>query len=313
MKAIWIERHGGPEVLQVSEAGPAARTGEALIAVKACGINHLNIWVEGGTAVPLPLVMGTDAAGVVLRLRTAADEGRRRAVAFPARGAACARLRARRGRALASRSTGRGGTAGWRSAWRCRPGIPSRRSSTSSRQRSPVSYHRLAADRPGSAPSRRDRPDPGAGAASTAAIRSAFLGADRATSSTAAKLEHARRQGAEVVVNYRTEDVAARVKEATGGRGIGRGGPRRGHLGGRPRLSRQGQPLRLLRRTTGQGQGEHRRSFTSEPVAPRLHAGDADLREVLGLMARTASARSSTARTASTSRMPIAAWRRASR
>ena len=39
-----------------------------MIAVKACGLNHLDIWTRqgGGRVVSLPLIMGTDAAGVVL-------------------------------------------------------------------------------------------------------------------------------------------------------------------------------------------------------------------------------------------------------
>jgi NADPH:quinone reductase-like Zn-dependent oxidoreductase len=57
---------------------------------------------------------------------------------------------------------------------------------------------------------------------STAAIQIAsFLGGRvLATSSTPKKLEHAKSCGAEVVVNYGSEDVAARVDEWTRGRGV---------------------------------------------------------------------------------------------
>ncbi len=57
---------------------------------------------------------------------------------------------------------------------------------------------------------------------STAAIQIAkFLGARiAATSSTPQKLEHARRQGAELAIDYRSEDVAAKALEWTEGRGV---------------------------------------------------------------------------------------------
>ncbi len=69
MRAVWIARHGGPEVLEVCERpDPRRGPGDALIAVKACGLNHLDIWVRlgGPRGFPLPLVPGTDAVGVVL-------------------------------------------------------------------------------------------------------------------------------------------------------------------------------------------------------------------------------------------------------
>jgi NADPH:quinone reductase-like Zn-dependent oxidoreductase len=57
---------------------------------------------------------------------------------------------------------------------------------------------------------------------STAAIQIAkFLGAKiAATSSTPEKLAHAARCGASLTLNYRTEDVPAKILEWTGGRGV---------------------------------------------------------------------------------------------
>src|SRR6059036_626035 len=93
MRAVWLDRHGGPEVLKVSERPePATGPGDALVEVKACGINHLDLWVRKGgpRGFPIPLVLGSDAAGVVRRappgsLWKPGDE----VVVYPAEG--CAR------------------------------------------------------------------------------------------------------------------------------------------------------------------------------------------------------------------------------
>ena len=74
MKTVWIEEHGGPEVLRVSDRPePERGPSDVLVEVKACGLNHLDIWVRKGgpRGFPLPLVPGSDAAGVV----KAAPEG----------------------------------------------------------------------------------------------------------------------------------------------------------------------------------------------------------------------------------------------
>ncbi|PWS37584.1 NADPH:quinone reductase [Falsiroseomonas bella] len=65
----------------------------------------------------------------------------------------------------------------------------------------------------------------GAGAVGHYAIQMAkLLGATQviATVSSVEKAAHARAAGADLVLNYREEDVAARVAEATGGRGVDR-------------------------------------------------------------------------------------------
>ena len=64
----------------------------------------------------------------------------------------------------------------------------------------------------------------GAGAVSCYAIQFARHNGARvfATVSSPEKAAHARRYGAHEVIDYRTEDVAARVRELTGGRGVDR-------------------------------------------------------------------------------------------
>jgi NADPH:quinone reductase-like Zn-dependent oxidoreductase len=69
MKAVIFAQHGGPEVLQFTDAAdPQIRADEVLIEVRACALNHLDVWVRGGLPgikIPLPHILGNDVAGVV--------------------------------------------------------------------------------------------------------------------------------------------------------------------------------------------------------------------------------------------------------
>ncbi|QRK10458.1 zinc-binding dehydrogenase [Archangium violaceum] len=69
MKAVAIQQHGGPEVLQVVELPePAPRAQDVLVRVKAVALNHLDIWLRrGGSGLrpSLPHVPGSNVAGVV--------------------------------------------------------------------------------------------------------------------------------------------------------------------------------------------------------------------------------------------------------
>jgi NADPH:quinone reductase-like Zn-dependent oxidoreductase len=69
MKAVTFNQHGGPEVLQYGDvAEPTIKANEVLIEIRACALNHLDIWVRGGLPgiqIPLPHILGNDIAGVV--------------------------------------------------------------------------------------------------------------------------------------------------------------------------------------------------------------------------------------------------------
>jgi NADPH:quinone reductase-like Zn-dependent oxidoreductase len=69
MKAIIFEQHGGPEVLKPAEVpDPQIKANEVLIEVRACALNHLDVWVRNGMPgikIPLPHILGNDIAGVV--------------------------------------------------------------------------------------------------------------------------------------------------------------------------------------------------------------------------------------------------------
>lgn len=69
MRAVWITRHGGPEVLQVREApDPAPKAGEVRIRVRAAGLNFAEVMARQGLypdAPRPPCVVGYEVAGVV--------------------------------------------------------------------------------------------------------------------------------------------------------------------------------------------------------------------------------------------------------
>ena len=69
MKAVVLDRFGGPEVLELREVpAPVAGPGEALVEVRACGINHLDLWVRQGLRgvdVQMPHILGNDVVGVI--------------------------------------------------------------------------------------------------------------------------------------------------------------------------------------------------------------------------------------------------------
>jgi NADPH:quinone reductase-like Zn-dependent oxidoreductase len=69
MRAVVFEQHGGPEVLHLAERPtPVPRADEVLVEVRACALNHLDVWTRRGIPgidVPLPHILGNDIAGVV--------------------------------------------------------------------------------------------------------------------------------------------------------------------------------------------------------------------------------------------------------
>src|SRR5260370_22608600 len=69
MKAVIFSQHGGPEVLKYAEvADPQIKANEVLVEVRACALNHLDVWVRAGLPgikIPLPHILGDDLAGAV--------------------------------------------------------------------------------------------------------------------------------------------------------------------------------------------------------------------------------------------------------
>jgi len=70
MKAIQVSQVGGPEVLALVDAAtPELKPNEALIQIKAAGVNFIDVYFrEGRYPAPLPFINGQEAAGVIVEV-----------------------------------------------------------------------------------------------------------------------------------------------------------------------------------------------------------------------------------------------------
>lgn len=70
MNAVRIHQYGGPEVLRYEDVpDPVLRKDQVLIRVRACAMNHLDLWVRKGTTrSPLPHILGSDIAGEIVEI-----------------------------------------------------------------------------------------------------------------------------------------------------------------------------------------------------------------------------------------------------
>ena len=69
MKAVRFHEHGDADVLRYEDAPvPEPEAGDALVRVRACALNHLDIWNRRGierVTFQFPHVLGADIAGEV--------------------------------------------------------------------------------------------------------------------------------------------------------------------------------------------------------------------------------------------------------
>ncbi len=72
MKALYFKEHGDLDVIQYDDvADPKPGVGEVLVRVRACAINHLDIWVRRGwpgLKLEMPHWCGADVAGEIIEL-----------------------------------------------------------------------------------------------------------------------------------------------------------------------------------------------------------------------------------------------------
>jgi NADPH:quinone reductase-like Zn-dependent oxidoreductase len=237
MKAVVFERFGGPEVLEYREIpDPVAGPGEVVVEVKACGINHLDLWVRGGLPglVPeMPHVLGNDVVGVVASVGTGVATPRvgERVLVLPT--LSCGECPAclagddhlcRRYDVLGRKRNG---------GYAERVAVPARNALPypgdlpwTEAAAAPLvfltAWHMLVGR--ARVQAGEDVLVVGAGSGvGSAAIQVARLhGASRviATARGAAKAERARRLGADEVIDVREAPLGKRVRELTGGKGV---------------------------------------------------------------------------------------------
>jgi NADPH:quinone reductase-like Zn-dependent oxidoreductase len=236
VKAVLYTRHGGPEVLEERDLpDPEPGPGEVLVAVRAAGVNRLDLVQRRGPGVlpgfALPHIPGMDVAGDIVAIgpgvhcRRAGD----RVVVNPAIACGDCPDCLAGNDAYCSAVSIVGGN---------RPGgyaelitVPA----THTHVLPPGTTHVAAASLPtaygmawqalvvrGELRAGETVLVHGGGSGvSMAAVHIARRIGARviATSGTPEKLAHMEKVGAEVVINSRTEDIAARVRAATGGAG----------------------------------------------------------------------------------------------
>jgi NADPH:quinone reductase-like Zn-dependent oxidoreductase len=236
MKAVVFHEHGGPEQLRYEERPePQIKPDEVLVRVKACALNHLDLWVRQGIPsyhVPLPHISGCDVAGIVQAVGPAVVGVAAGDRVFVAPGISC---------------------------WSCEPCLSGRDNHCSS-------YRVLGAQVDGgyaelvAVPARNVLPIPGSltfeqaaafplvsltawhmvvtlaqvqagesvlvigagsGVGSMAVQLARVVGARVMTTvGSDDKIHKAEALGASVVVNHSSENLAERVRQATGGRGV---------------------------------------------------------------------------------------------
>jgi NADPH:quinone reductase-like Zn-dependent oxidoreductase len=96
MKAVRFHQHGGPDVLRYEDApDPDPGPGDVLVRVRACALNHLDLWARRGLPglkTPMPRISGSDVAGEVVSSNATGVAIGRRVMLQP--GVSCGRCEA---------------------------------------------------------------------------------------------------------------------------------------------------------------------------------------------------------------------------
>lgn len=239
MKAVYIEAHGGPEVLTYGERPePEAQPGEVQVRVRAAALNRLDLYTRSGSRglrreFPPPLILGGDCAGDVTQVGEGVNglKAGDRVVVNPR--VSChqcpACLSGRDDLCPASRFMGSAADGSY-AEFIALPAVNVHGIADA------VSYAEAAAIPTTFLPVwnmlvRRAQLKPwetalvlsasaGVGAAAIQVARHVVGARVIATTSTEEKAAKARELGADAVINYREEDIAERVKALTGGVGV---------------------------------------------------------------------------------------------
>lgn len=236
MKVAWFRKCGGPEVLVHEEAPkPAPRPGEALVRVRAVGINHVDLDHRAGTSripVKFPHILGREFAGEVAGLNGSSEfkEGERVWVTCRIPCRKCELCLSGRDNLCIQEGYFGLDIPGGYAEYVCVPianlnALPSTVSfenAAAAQIAFGTAWHVLVTrgflqagqtvliQAAGS----------GIGSAAVQVARLAGAAAIVATASSEKKLEQAKALGATHLINYRKEDFAERVMAITGGRGV---------------------------------------------------------------------------------------------
>jgi NADPH:quinone reductase-like Zn-dependent oxidoreductase len=96
MKAVRFHSHGAPDVLRYEDVPePELEHGEVLVRVRACALNHLDLWERRGlerVMIPMPHISGSDVSGEVVAAKAPGVVVGRRVMLQP--GVSCGRCAA---------------------------------------------------------------------------------------------------------------------------------------------------------------------------------------------------------------------------
>lgn len=237
MKAVFFQKHGDLDVLQYGTLpDPQPGPDEVVVDVKACALNHLDIWIRQGLPgiqIPLPHVLGCESAGIISQIGKKVKKFKVGQAVLVEPGTPCRKCRACQ--------------SGWDSS--CahyqlmgfqRDGGYAEKVKAPQANLIPIATQRLSFEQWASIPlvfvtawhmlvTRAGLKKgetvlvqaSGSGVGIAAIQVARLLGARViATAGSDEKLLKAKQLGAHVVVNYKKEDVAERVKEATKGQGV---------------------------------------------------------------------------------------------
>ncbi len=207
MKAFRVHAPGGPEVLRFEDVpDPEPSAGQALVRVEAAGVNFIDVYYRTGLyKAPMPLTLGQEGAGTVLAV-----------------GADVAELRPGDGVAWAATFGGyaeKTVVAADRLV-KIPDGVTARQAAAAMLQG--MTAHYLACSTFPLKSGDTCLIHAGAGGVGLLLTQVAKMRGARVltTVSTAEKARLSREAGADVVIDYTTEDFEAEAKKATGGRGV---------------------------------------------------------------------------------------------
>lgn len=234
MKAALVRSFGDVDCIRVEDVpAPRPGAGEAVVALRAASLNHLDLWVRKGrgTLKDGCLILGSDGAGVVVEVGAGVTNVKPGDEVVVVAGLSCggceACLRGEQSDCAAFTIMGmaRHGTFAERVALPAVNLLPKPRGLSFEEGAAlgvaAVTAWRMLMTRGGLRSGETVVIHGVGGGVALAALQFARLAGAEAivTSSSDDKLARARKLGARHAINYRTEDVAARVLEVTGGRG----------------------------------------------------------------------------------------------